>query len=168
MLMPGPGPGPLGRAMVGPTAGPTAGRAPFVLFSGHHDTWYYGVMDNGGANATMLEVAKVLAGRRAEWRRGLRLCFWSGHSHGRYSGSSWYADAFWDELERRCVAHVNVDSTGARGNTAMENAPVSAELRALAARGGPRAGRAGAGRPAHGAGRRPVVLGRRRAVDVGS
>ena len=23
-------------------------EGPFVLFSGHHDTWHYGVMDNGG------------------------------------------------------------------------------------------------------------------------
>jgi hypothetical protein len=37
---------------------------PFVLFSGHHDTWYYGVMDNGGANATMLEVARLMAPHR--------------------------------------------------------------------------------------------------------
>ena len=82
------------------------------MFSGHHDTWDYGVMDNGGANATMLEVARLFAPERADWRRGLRLCFWSGHSHGRYSGSAWYADTHWDELVRRCVAHVNVDSTG--------------------------------------------------------
>ena len=106
---------------------------PFVMFSGHHDTWYFGVMDNGGANATMLEVARLLASERAKWRRGLRLCFWSGHSHGRYSGSAWYADNHWDELARRCVAHVNVDSTGARGNTVMADALSCAELTGLAA-----------------------------------
>ena len=89
--------------------------APFVLFSGHHDTWYYGVMDNGSANATMLEVARLCVAQRAQWQRGLRLCFWSGHSHGRYSGSTWYVDEHWDELDRRCVAHINVDSTGADG-----------------------------------------------------
>jgi hypothetical protein len=106
---------------------------PFVLFSGHHDTWYYGVMDNGGANATMLEVARLFAPQRNDLRRGLRLCFWSGHSHGRYSGSTWYADNHWDELARRCVAHVNVDSTGARGNTVMSDALSAAELTGLAA-----------------------------------
>ena len=58
---------------------------PFVLFSGHHDTWYYGVMDNGGANATMMEVRAPLRGRRATWRRGLRVLFWSGHSPGALS-----------------------------------------------------------------------------------
>lgn len=106
---------------------------PFVMFSGHHDTWYYGVMDNGGANATMLEVARIVSAHRDEWRRGLRLCFWSGHSHGRYSGSAWYADQHWRELARRCAVHVNIDSTGARGNTILADMPVSAELRAVGA-----------------------------------
>ncbi|WP_117190361.1 M28 family peptidase [Rhizobium terrae] len=113
-----------------------AGRpdAPFVLFSGHHDTWHYGVMDNGGANATMLEAARLLAERRDEWRRGLRICFWSGHSHGRYSGSAWYAEEYWDELEQRCVAHVNVDSTGGAGADVLTNSAVIDELKAVAAR----------------------------------
>ncbi len=105
---------------------------PFILFSGHHDTWYYGVMDNGAANATMLEVARVAAGQRGAWRRGLRLCFWSGHSHGRYSGSTWYADQHWDELERRCAVHVNVDSTGGVGAVVLRNAAAAPELVALA------------------------------------
>ncbi|MDE2333262.1 MAG: M28 family peptidase [Rhodospirillales bacterium] len=107
--------------------------APFVMFSGHHDTWYFGVMDNGGANATMLEAARLLARERAGWRRGLRLCFWSGHSHGRYSGSAWYADTRWEELAARCAVHVNVDSTGARGNTVLTDALCSAELAGCAA-----------------------------------
>ncbi len=105
---------------------------PFILYSGHHDTWYYGVMDNGAANATMLEVARVIAQQRSAWRRGLRLCFWSGHSHGRYSGSTWYADTNWDELERRCAVHVNVDSTGGVGATVLKNAAAAPELIALA------------------------------------
>jgi len=106
---------------------------PFILFSGHHDTWFYGVMDNGSANATMIETARVLASRHGDWKRGLRLCFWSGHSHGRYSGSSWYVDTHWAELERRCAVHVNVDSTGGIGATVMTETAVSAELMALGA-----------------------------------
>lgn len=106
--------------------------APFVLFSGHHDSWYYGVMDNGSANALMLEVARVSIVERAHWKRGLRLCFWSGHSHGRYAGSTWYADNHWQELADRCVAHVNADSAGGKGATVLADAPTSAELLAVA------------------------------------
>ncbi|WP_331376155.1 M28 family peptidase [Sinorhizobium chiapasense] len=116
-----------------PAGEETGDDAPFVLFSGHHDTWHYGVMDNGGANATMLEAARLLAERRGMWKRGLRLCFWSGHSHGRYSGSAWYADEYWDELERRCVAHVNVDSTGGEGASVLTNSAVIDELKSVAA-----------------------------------
>jgi hypothetical protein len=95
--------------------------APFLLFSGHHDSWYYGVMDNGSANAAMMEVARLCATNRDSWKRGLRLCFWSGHSHGRYSGSTWYVDNHFDELDRFCVAHLNVDSTGAGGADVLTN-----------------------------------------------
>lgn len=107
--------------------------APFVLFSGHHDTWHFGVMDNGGANATMLEAARLLALHSAEWKRGLRICFWSGHSHGRYSGSAWYADEYFEDLDRRCAVHVNVDSTGGEGATVLTNSGVIDELKPLAA-----------------------------------
>ncbi len=117
----------------GPEPGAPKPGGPFILFSGHHDTWYFGVMDNGSANATMIECARVLAGQSAAWRRGLRLCFWSGHSHGRYSGSAWYVDNHWDELERRCAVHVNVDSTGGVGATVLTEAAAASELTALAA-----------------------------------
>ncbi|MBO1078846.1 M28 family metallopeptidase [Roseomonas haemaphysalidis] len=102
--------------------------APFILFSGHHDTWFEGVMDNGAANATMMEVARLAATRRAEWKRGLRFCFWSGHSQGRYAGSTWYADTHWAELDARCAVHVNVDSTGGQGATVMTEAPSDGAL----------------------------------------
>jgi hypothetical protein len=99
--------------------GELKGRAEdrFLLLSGHVDSWHHGAMDNGTANATMLEVARLLASRRDALRRGIRFAFWSGHSHGRYAGSAWYADHAWRELHGRCVAHLNVDSTGARGAT---------------------------------------------------
>ena len=105
----------------------------FVLMSGHHDTWYFGVMDNGSANAGMMEVARLCALNRAALKRGLRLCFWSGHSHGRYSGSAWYADTHWEELDRHCAAHVNVDSLGGTGATVLSNAAAMTELKHLAA-----------------------------------
>src|SRR5919108_5297617 len=82
--------------LVGSLAGRDEDR--FVLFSGHVDSWHHGAMDNATANATMLEVARLLARRRDALRRGIRFAFWSGHSHGRYAGSAWYADHAWREL----------------------------------------------------------------------
>ncbi len=102
----------------------------FVLMAGHIDSWHRGAMDNGTANATMLEVARVLA--RAKRYRGVRFAFWSGHSHGRYSGSTWYADHYWHELHARCVAHVNVDSVGGRGAVINRHAYAMPETRGVA------------------------------------
>ncbi len=92
----------------------------FVLLSGHVDSWHYGAMDNASANATMLEVARVLSERRSDLRRGLRLAFWSGHSHARYGASAWYADTFWEDLHDHCVCHVNAESTGGMNALKLE------------------------------------------------
>ncbi|MCW5853372.1 MAG: M28 family peptidase [Anaerolineae bacterium] len=105
----------------------------FVLLSGHLDSWEYGAMDNGSANATMMEVMRVLAQNQASLRRGVRALFWSGHSHGRYAGSTWYVDHYWQELYDGCVAHVNVDSTGARGATAYDEAHAMSDVGGLVA-----------------------------------
>ncbi len=105
----------------------------FVLFSGHVDSWHYGAMDNGSADAVMLEMARVLSRRRRRLRRGIRFAFWSGHSHGRYSGSTWYADTHWDDLYRHAVLHLNVDSSGGIGATVLSEAETMAETWAAAA-----------------------------------
>lgn len=112
---------------------PSAPREPYVLLSSHIDSWYHGAMDNGSANATTLEVARLLAESAGELRRGLRVAFWSGHSHGRFAGSAWYADDRWLDLYEHCVAHVFVDSTGGMGATVVTEAPVMPQTKALAA-----------------------------------
>jgi hypothetical protein len=107
-------------------------RERFVLFAGHIDSWHYGAMDNGSANAIMLEVARILSQHKRALRRGIRLAFWSGHSHGRYAGSTWYADNFWLDLEKNCVTHVYTDSPGAKGATVLTEASVMPETKDLA------------------------------------
>lgn len=104
----------------------------WLMFSGHFCSWYEGAMDNGGANATMLEVARLCAQHRDRWERGLRVLFWSGHSQGRYSSSAWYADALWEEIDDGCVGHINVDSTGGQGNTVVADTTAMPETGALA------------------------------------
>lgn len=109
------------------------GTDKFVLFSGHIDSWDYGSMDNGSANATQVECAKLLAEHKDLMKRGLRLCFWSGHSQGKYAGSSWYVDHHFEELEANCTAHINIDSVGGMNADVVEEAPVVPATHKLAA-----------------------------------
>jgi hypothetical protein len=60
------------------------------------------------------------------------MAFWSGHSHGRYASSAWYADTFWHDLHERCAVHVNIDSVGAKTAVVLSEAPVMAETYAFA------------------------------------
>lgn len=86
----------------------------FALLHGHIDSWHVGVGDNAVGDATMLELARVFWQNRDRLARSLKIAWWSGHSHGRYAGSTWYADTFAIELARGCVAQVNCDSPGCR------------------------------------------------------
>ncbi|HLI51903.1 MAG TPA: M28 family peptidase, partial [Thermomicrobiaceae bacterium] len=111
---------------------PTRPTDEYVLFSGHVDSWYYGAMDNGSANASMVETMRILAGHRDLLRREIRVAFWSGHSHARYGSSAWFADEFWQDLNDHCVAHVNIDSPGGMGATVLTEANTMAETYDLA------------------------------------
>jgi hypothetical protein len=105
----------------------------FLLFSGHVDSWHYGAMDNATANATMLEVARVLTNHRADLRRSIRFAFWSGHSHGRYAGSAAYCDTHWEDMYDHCFIHVYVDSVGGKGATILAESNCMEETKGLAA-----------------------------------
>lgn len=86
----------------------------FALLHGHIDSWHVGVGDNAVGDATLLELARVFWQYRDKLARSLKIAWWSGHSHGRYAGSTWYADSFAIELANGCVAQVNCDSPGCR------------------------------------------------------
>lgn len=86
----------------------------FVLVSGHYDSWYEGITDNAVANVSMMELARVLRKHQQELKRTVILAWWSGHSDGRYSGSTWYYDHHWHELKEHCVAHINMDICGCK------------------------------------------------------
>lgn len=101
----------------------------FVMFSGHVDSWYFGAMDNGSANATMIEVGRIAAAHRQDLHRNLRLVFFSGHSQGRYAGSSWYSDNFWEDIHANCMISVNIDSVGGIGADDLTRSTIMPEAK---------------------------------------
>lgn len=104
----------------------------FVLLHGHIDSWHQGIGDNATGDATLLEVARVLWQHRQHVRRSVRIAWWSGHSHGRYAGSSWFADTFALDLDENCVLHINCDSPGCRWATVFEDVFWMSEAEAIA------------------------------------
>ena len=100
--------------------------------------------------------------------RSVRLCWWPGHSHGRYSGSTWYADTFFTDLAEDGLAYYNIDSPGVKGATVYYCRNTCAELEGycrVGDRSGDRPGQR-AGVPADARGR-SVVSRERHAVVLG-
>ncbi len=87
----------------------------FVLVGGHMDAWHHGATDEGSANAAMVEMARIFYRHRDELERGLKVAWWTGHSNGRYAGSTWFADRFWTELREDALAYMNIDVIGQVG-----------------------------------------------------
>ena len=100
----------------------------FILVGGHYCSWEFGVTDNATGDACLLEMARILQANHDQLRRSVRLCWWPGHSHGRYSGSTWYADTFFHELAENCVVYHNIDSPGVRNATMYVARHTTAEV----------------------------------------
>ena len=86
----------------------------YVLVCGHIDSWHYGITDNAVGNALCLEIARVFAPYAGKLKRGIKVIWWSGHSNGRYTGSTWYCDNFFEDLKENCVFMINNDSPGVK------------------------------------------------------
>lgn len=94
---------------------PAVSTSEFLLIGNHIDSWYYGATDNGTGNAAALMLAKLLYRSRNKLRYGAKVLWWSGHSNGRYAGSSFYAQENFHDLNRHCLAYMNIDMPGLRG-----------------------------------------------------
>ena len=94
------------------------GREPeFVLVGAHYCSWFEGSTDNVTGDSCILEMARLLKMNEGDLRYGARFAWWPGHSHARYSGSTWYADTFWQDLFDHAICYFNVDSPGVKGAT---------------------------------------------------
>ncbi|MCS7234065.1 MAG: M28 family peptidase [Synergistetes bacterium] len=101
----------------------------FILLSGHVDSWYHGAMDNASGNACQLEILRIASLHRKELQRSLKVAFWSGHSHGRYGGSTWYSDQNYLDLLSNCIVHINADCLGAKGASVVTEGNIMEETR---------------------------------------
>ena len=89
----------------------------FILVHGHIDSWHVGITDNATGNATKLELARLFHQHRDQLKRSVIFAWWPGHSTGRYAGSTWYSDQFWQTIYEHAIVDINVDSTGVRNAT---------------------------------------------------
>ena len=87
----------------------------FLLIGNHIDSWHFGATDNGTGNALALYLAKGLNEKKDRLKIGVKIAWWSGHSNGRYVGSSIYARENFLELMNGCLAYMNIDMPGLRG-----------------------------------------------------
>lgn len=89
----------------------------FVLVGGHLDAWGKTAICNSSGNALILELARVLAQHRDKLRRNVVFAFWDGHEVAEAAGSTRFVDTNWDELNRHCIAYVNIDNPGIVGTS---------------------------------------------------
>ncbi len=94
------------------------------------------VLAGGGADASLLEMARLLHRRRNELSHGVRIAWWNGGGGGGggegggdigFGAAEWYADNKFDLLRTRCMAYFNVDRIA--GQSVSSHSPhATAEL----------------------------------------
>ncbi len=94
-----------------PMARVAGSTSEFVLLGSHMDAWGAAATCNALGCASTLEAARLMTKFRSHLRRGLELLWFQGHETGIMTGSTWYLDNFWDDLNGNCVAYLNNDTT---------------------------------------------------------
>jgi hypothetical protein len=84
----------------------------FIMVGGHFDAYGGGATDNAVGNALCLELARILQKYADRLGRSVRIGWWDGHETAKQSGSAWYVDNFWEDLQKNCITYINVDSPG--------------------------------------------------------
>jgi N-acetylated-alpha-linked acidic dipeptidase len=85
----------------------------WVVLGNHRDAWVFGGVDPSSGTASMMELTRALgqmvkAGMRP--RRTIVVCSWDGEEVG-LTGSTEWGEQFADELKKKAVAYINVDSS---------------------------------------------------------
>jgi N-acetylated-alpha-linked acidic dipeptidase len=85
----------------------------WVLMGNHRDAWVFGGIDPSSGTASMMELSRALGElKKKGWRprRTLVICSWDGEEYA-LTGSTEWGEQFRDELQKKLVAYLNVDSS---------------------------------------------------------
>ncbi len=85
----------------------------WVVMGNHRDAWEYGGVDPSSGTASMMELTRALGELKAQGirpQRTLVVCSWDGEEYA-LTGSTEWGENFADELKRKAVAYLNVDSS---------------------------------------------------------
>jgi N-acetylated-alpha-linked acidic dipeptidase len=90
----------------------------WVLLGNHHDAWEYGGVDPSSGTASMMELTRAFGtmlknGFRP--KRTLIFCSWDGEEIG-LTGSTEWGEQFADDLRKKLIAYINVDSSASGPN----------------------------------------------------
>jgi N-acetylated-alpha-linked acidic dipeptidase len=86
----------------------------WILRGNHHDGWVFGAWDPLSGNVALLDEAKAIGAlAKTGWRpkRTLVYASWDAEEPG-LLGSTEFAEAHADELQRKAVAYINSDTNG--------------------------------------------------------
>ena len=117
----------------------------WVVVGNHHDAWAFGAVDPSSGTTVLLELGRALGALvRDGWkpRRTIVLCAWDAEEFGLMGSVEW-VEEHREELQRKAVAYLNVDSAVSGPNFGGSGTPSLHELVREATRevADPRAGR---------------------------
>jgi N-acetylated-alpha-linked acidic dipeptidase len=85
----------------------------WIVMGNHRDAWEFGGVDPSSGTASMMEMTRALGELKrqgARPRRTLVICSWDGEEVA-LTGSTEWGEHFADELKKKSVVYINVDSS---------------------------------------------------------
>jgi len=85
----------------------------WVLVGNHRDAWEFGGVDPSSGTASMMELTRALGELKRQGirpKRTLIACSWDGEEIG-LTGSTEWGEQYADDLRKKLVAYINVDSS---------------------------------------------------------
>jgi N-acetylated-alpha-linked acidic dipeptidase len=90
----------------------------WIVLGNHRDAWVFGGVDPSSGTASMMELTRSLgklAKQNIRPRRTIIVCSWDGEEMG-LTGSTEWGEQLADELRKKAVAYINVDSSASGPN----------------------------------------------------